>query len=60
MGAAFLYAYVGIQGELRRESYINSWLGLLKVDNVRSSAPVIRPEASRSMYSTWISNWSKR
>ncbi|WP_053158232.1 ArdC family protein [Pseudomonas sp. Pf153] len=33
MGAAFLCAYAGIQGELRHEGYIDSWLGLLKADN---------------------------
>ncbi|WDG77534.1 zincin-like metallopeptidase domain-containing protein [Pseudomonas chlororaphis] len=32
MGAAFLCAYVGIQGELRHESYIDSWLNVLKAD----------------------------
>ena len=32
MGAAFLCAYTGIQGELRHEGYIDSWLGLLKAD----------------------------
>lgn len=32
MGAAFLCAYAGIQGELRHEGYIDSWLGLLKAD----------------------------
>ncbi|MNG16726.1 hypothetical protein D3C81_1832680 [compost metagenome] len=32
MGAAFLCAYTGIQGELRHEGYINSWLSLLKAD----------------------------
>ncbi|WP_431480443.1 zincin-like metallopeptidase domain-containing protein [Pseudomonas simiae] len=33
MGAAFLCAYAGLQGELRHEGYIDSWLGLLKADN---------------------------
>ena len=32
MGAAFLCAYAGIQGELRHEGYIDSWLSLLKAD----------------------------
>ncbi len=32
MGAAFLCAYAGIQGELRHEGYINSWLRLFKAD----------------------------
>lgn len=32
MGAAFLCAYAGIQGELRHEGYIDFWLGLLKAD----------------------------
>ncbi|SKA80307.1 Antirestriction protein ArdC [Pseudomonas extremaustralis] len=32
MGAAFLSAYAGIQGELRHEGYIDSWLSLLKAD----------------------------
>ncbi|MBJ2232560.1 DUF1738 domain-containing protein [Pseudomonas simiae] len=32
MGAAFLCAYAGVQGELRHEGYIDSWLGLLKAD----------------------------
>jgi antirestriction protein ArdC len=32
MGAAFLCAYTGIQGELRHEGYIESWLSLLKAD----------------------------
>jgi antirestriction protein ArdC len=28
MGAAFLCAYTGIQGELRHEGYIDSWVRL--------------------------------
>lgn len=32
MGAAFLCARAGIQGELRHEGYINSWLKALKSD----------------------------
>ncbi|QFG29343.1 DUF1738 domain-containing protein [Pseudomonas umsongensis] len=32
MGAAFLCAHCGIQGELRHEGYIDSWLSLLKTD----------------------------
>ncbi len=32
MGAAFLCAHCGIQGELRHEGYIESWLSLLKAD----------------------------
>jgi antirestriction protein ArdC len=32
MGAAFLCAHCGIQGELRHEGYIDSWLSLLKAD----------------------------
>jgi len=32
MGAAFLCAYAGIQGEVRHEGYIDSWLSLLKTD----------------------------
>ena len=32
MGAAFLCAYAGIQGQLRHEGYIDSWLGLLQAD----------------------------
>lgn len=32
MGAAFLCALTGIQGELRHEGYIASWLKLLKDD----------------------------
>ena len=32
MGAAFLCAYAGTQGELRHEGYIDSWLSLLKAD----------------------------
>ncbi|WP_431033421.1 ArdC family protein [Pseudomonas yamanorum] len=32
MGAAFLCAYAGIQGELRHEGYIDAWLSLLKAD----------------------------
>lgn len=32
MGAAFLCAHAGIQGELRHEGYLDSWLSLLKAD----------------------------
>lgn len=32
MGAAFLCAYAGTQGELRHDGYIDSWLSLLKAD----------------------------
>ena len=32
MGAAFLCAHCGIQGELRHEGYLESWLSLLKAD----------------------------
>jgi antirestriction protein ArdC len=32
MGAAFLCAAVGIKGELRHESYLDTWLSLLKAD----------------------------
>jgi len=32
MGAAFLCAQAGIQGELRHEDYLDFWLGLLKAD----------------------------
>lgn len=32
MGAAFLCAHTGIQGELRHEGYLESWLSLLKAD----------------------------
>lgn len=33
MGAAFLCADLGIQGDLQHESYIASWLSILKEDN---------------------------
>lgn len=32
MGAAFLCAAVGVQGELRHEAYLDTWLSLLKAD----------------------------
>jgi antirestriction protein ArdC len=32
MGAAFLCAITGIQGELRHEEYLASWLEILKED----------------------------
>src|SRR5690606_18646464 len=32
MGAAFLCAHAGIEGELRHEGYIDAWLAALKAD----------------------------
>ena len=33
LGAAFLCAHLGVNGELRHASYLNSWLDLLRSDN---------------------------
>lgn len=33
LGAAFLCAHLGVQGQLRHAGYIDSWLSLLKSDN---------------------------
>ncbi|MGB5086855.1 MAG: zincin-like metallopeptidase domain-containing protein [Methylocystis silviterrae] len=33
LGAAFLCAHLGVQGQLRHAGYIDSWLSLLKEDD---------------------------
>ncbi|MNT59583.1 hypothetical protein D3C72_1971050 [compost metagenome] len=52
MGAAFLCAHSSIQGELRHEGYIDSWLSLLKADK----RAIIRASGQARTASEYVHN----
>lgn len=61
LGAAFLCAEIGIQGDLRHEGYIGSWVRKLKEDKraifraasqARKAAEHLRPEAEAQSEAT--------
>ncbi len=50
MGSAFLCAQLSVEGEVNHESYLDSWLRVLKSDKKRCSGPPGRPAVPVSFY----------
>ncbi len=46
MGSAFLCAQLSVEGEVNHESYLDSWLRVLKSDKKRCSGPPGRPASA--------------